>query len=93
MCMLHAFHKGIKTALGKAIPLDEITTNLRKEFLTNYKSYQSFDSINVLDDSVNVLVELEKFLSDPLRYYNSGTSNFFLTALGKAYDANIVVYK
>ena len=39
MCMLHAFHKGINTALGKAIPLDEITTNLRKEFLTNYKSY------------------------------------------------------
>ena len=61
MCMLHAFHIGIITALGKAIPLDEIYTNLRKEFLTNYKSYQSFS-----DDSVNVLVELEKFLSDPL---------------------------
>ena len=72
MCMFHAFHKGINTALGKAIPLDEITTNLRKEFLTNYKSYQSFS-----DDSVNVLVELERFLSDPLRYYNSDISDFF----------------
>ena len=88
MCMLHAFHIGIITALGKAIPLDEIYTNLRKEFLTNYKSYQSFS-----DDSLNVHVELEKFLSDLLRYYNSDTSNFFLIALGKAYDANIVVYK
>ena len=38
-CVFHAFHKGINTALGKPIPLDEITTNLRKEFLTNYKSY------------------------------------------------------
>ena len=36
MCMLHAFCKGINTALGKAITLDEITKNLRKEFLTNY---------------------------------------------------------
>ena len=88
ICMLHAFHKGINTALGKAIPLDEITTNLRKEFLTNCKSYQSFS-----DDSFNILVELEKFLSDPLRYYNSDTFIFFLIALGKAYDANIVVYK
>ena len=88
MCMIHAFHKGINTALGKAIPLDEITTNLRKEFLRNYKSYQSFS-----DDSVNVLVELENFLCDPLRYCNAGTSDFFLIALGKAYDANIVVYK
>ena len=86
--MLHAFHKGINTALGKAIPVDAITTNLRKEFITNYKSYQSFR-----DDSVNVLVELERLLSDPLRYYNSDTSNFFLIALGKAYNANIVVYK
>ena len=86
--MLHAFHKGINTALGKAIPVDAITTNLRKEFITNYKSYQSFS-----DDSVNVLVELEKFLSDPLRYYNSDVSDFFLIAFGKAYDANIVVYK
>ena len=83
----HAFHKGINTALGKAIPLDEITTNLRKEFLTNYKSYQSFS-----DDSVNVLVELKKFLSDPLRYYNSDTSDFFLITFGKAYDASIIVY-
>ena len=86
--MLHVFHKGINTTLGKAIPLDEITTNLRKEFLTNYKSYQSFS-----DDSVNVFVELEKFLNDSLRYYNSDTSDFFLIALGKAYEANIVVYK
>ena len=88
MFMLHAFHKGINTAFGRAIPLDEITTNLRKEFLTNYKSYQSFS-----DDYVNVLVELVKFLSDPLRYYNSDNSHFFLIALGKVYDANIVVYK
>ena len=88
ICMLHAFHKGINTTLGKAIPLDEITTNLRKWFLTNYKSYQSFS-----DDSVNVLVELEKFLSDPLRYCNSYTSDSFLIALGKTYDANIIVYK
>ena len=86
--LLHAFHNGINTALGKAIPVDAITPNLRKEFLKNYKSYQSFS-----DDSVNVLVELEKFLCDPLRYYNSDTSDFFLIALGKAYDANIVVYK
>ena len=39
MCMLHAFHKGINNALGNAIPLNENTTNLRKEFLTNNKSY------------------------------------------------------
>ena len=88
MCMLHAFHERINTALGKAIRLDESFTKLRKEFLTNYKSYHSFS-----DDSVNILLELEKFLSDPLRYYNSDTFNFFLIALGKAYDANIVVYK
>ena len=88
MCMLHAFHKRINTALGKAIRLDESITKLRKEFLANYKSYHSFS-----DDSVNILVELEKFLSDPLRYYNSDTFSFFLIALGKAYDANIVVYK
>ena len=78
MSMLHAFHKEINTALGKAISLGEITKNLRKEFLTNYKSYQSFS-----DDSVNLLVELEEFLSDPLIYYNSDTSNFFSLPLAK----------
>ena len=31
MCMLHAFHKRVTTALGKSIPLDKITTNLRKK--------------------------------------------------------------
>ena len=86
MFMVHAFHKGINTAFGKAIPLDEINTNLRKEFLSNYKSYQSFS-----DDYVNVPVELVKFLSDPLRYYNSDTFDFFLIALGKVYDANIQI--
>ena len=86
MFMVHAFHKGINTAFGKAIPLDEINTNLRKEFLSNYKSYQSFS-----DDYVNALVELVKFLSDPLRYYNSDTFDFFLIALGKVYDANIQI--
>ena len=86
MFMVHAFHKGINTAFGKAIPLDEINTNLRKEFLSNYKSYQSFS-----DDYVNVLVELVKFLSDPLRYYNSDTFDFFLIALGEVYDANIQI--
>ena len=78
MSMLHAFHKEINTALGKAISLGEITKNLRKEFLTNYKSYQSFS-----DDSVNLLVELEEFLSDPLINYNSDTSNFFSLPLAK----------
>lgn len=88
MCMLHAFHKGINNTLKEDTTLDEIAVNLRKEILLNNQKYQSFS-----DKAVNVLVELEKFLSDPLKYNNSDTYDLFLIALGKAYYVNIVAYE
>ena len=36
-----------------------------------------------------MLSELDKFLKEPLRYYNSDSCDLFLIALGNAYKVNV----
>ena len=55
----------------------------------NYNFYSEFSS-----NEVNILTELEKFLKNPLKYYNSNTTvDLFLMALGNAYQCRIIVYE
>ena len=47
---------------------------------------------NILDNTY-VLVELEKFLDNPLGYYTEDTSGLFLLALGNAFKVNVIVFQ
>ena len=45
-----------------------------------------------MNSSVNVALELENFLREPLSYYSSETDDLFIFALGNYYNFNVVIY-
>ena len=60
---------------------------LRSEILTNHKFYSDFSPADV-----NILTELDLFLTNPLKYYNAETVDLFLIALGNSYTCKTVIY-
>ena len=66
----------------------DVKAALRSEILRNLDEYYAFSS-----DNVNVLTELDRFLTNPLQYYNSDTVDLFLVALGNSYACNTIVYR
>jgi len=72
--------------IGKEYQIIQLTRELRREILSRRDFYQNYSTNNV-----NILLELDKLLDDPLGNYNSDTSDLFLTALGNALKVNIVL--
>ena len=60
---------------------------LRSEIPRNFAEYSAFSS-----DKVNVQTELNRFLANPLQYYNSDTVDLFLIVLGDSCTCNSIVY-
>ena len=88
MCMLRSFSIALKHVFNEEFPVEFITKSLRRKLLTNHGFYQQFSV-----DNIDVLVELEKFLVNPLGYYTEDTSDLFLLALGNAFKVNVIVFQ
>ena len=87
-CVIRAFQEGLSNCYNENHKLCDVRAALRSEILRNFEEYSTFSS-----DRVNVLIELDRFLANPLQYYNSDTADLFLTALGKSYACNTIVYR
>ena len=88
MCMLGSFSIALKYVFSEEFPVQSITKSLRRDLLTNQGFYQQCSV-----DNINLLVEFEKFLYNPLRYYTEDTSDLFLLALGDAFKVNVTVFQ
>ena len=87
LCVIRSFPEGLKICYQDGVTIKEVIAKLRSEVLHNYNFYFGFST-----DEVNILTELDNFLKDPLKYYNSDTADLFLMALSNAYQCGIVVY-
>ena len=88
MCMLRSFSIALKDVFNDEFPLESITKSLRRELVTNHGFYQQFSI-----DNIDALVELEKFLDNPLGYNKEDTSDLFLLALGNTFKVNVIVFQ
>ena len=66
-------------------PIKITIKNFRSEIHTNHKNYSDFSP-----DDVNILTELDLFLTNPLKYYNADTVGLLLVALGKSYTCKLL---
>ena len=88
MCMLRSFSIALKDDFNEEFPVESITKSLQRELLTSHGFYQEFSV-----DTIEVLVELEKFLDNPLGYYTEGTSDLFSLTLDNALKVNVLVFQ
>ena len=86
--MLRSFSIALKDIFNEEFPIESITKSLRRKFLTNHGFYQQFSV-----DNVNILVELEKFLDNPLVCYTENTSDLFLLGLGNTFKINVIAFQ
>ena len=88
LCVIRSFQKGLEICYQDDVTIEEVIAKLRSEVFHSYNFYSEFSS-----DEVNILTELDNFLKNPFKYYNSDTVDMFLMTLGNAYQCRIVVYE
>ena len=86
LCILRSFKEAVKTVSDITVSIEDLQLSLRREILHRFEFYREF-SIETCD----LLKELDNFLSNPLKFYNSEVVDIFLLALGNAYEVNTVV--
>ena len=85
--VIRAFQEGFSICDNENHKLHDVKAAVRSEILRKFDEYSAFSS-----DKVNVLTELDRFLANPLQYYNSDTTDLFLIALGDSYASNAIVH-
>ena len=86
-CVIRAFQEGLSICYKENDKLCDVKAALWSEILRNFDEYSEFSG-----DKVNVLIELDRFLANPLQCYNSDTIDLFLIALGDSFICNTIVY-
>ena len=87
-CVIRAFQEALSISYNENQRQCKVKAALRSEMLGNFDGYSAFSS-----DKVNVLTEFDRFLANPLQYYNSDTVDLLLIALGNSYACNTIVYR
>ena len=72
---------------GIAVTLEEIKSILKLEMSTNK------DHSNFTTSGVNISNELQLFLTSPMTYYNTDTTDLFLFTFGNFFDINTAIFK
>ena len=87
LCTLHAFVEGIfhLCNINKSIPHAQEV--LQNQLEKNKELYSHFSA-----DTKDIMVEFET-MKDPLKFYDSGPTDLFLTALGDDFKVNIIVFQ
>ena len=83
--VLCSFKVYMEAASGQSIALEDIKQKLMEEMCLDYYS--------MFLPNVDINNEVEKFLLDPLRCYDSEICHVFLLALGNAYIVNVRIYQ
>ena len=86
LCILRSFKEAVKAVSDITVSIEDLQLYLRREILHRFEFYREF-----LTETCDLLKELDIFLSNPLKFYNSEVVDIFLLALGNAYDVNTVV--
>ena len=86
--VIRSFQEGLEICYQDDVTIEEVIAKLRSEVLHNYNFYTEFSS-----NEVNTLTELDNFLKNLLKYYNSDTVDLLLITLGNAFQCRIVVYQ
>ena len=86
LCIVHVFQESL-TYKNIVLTTQDICCSLNPEITKKLEFYKTF-----VNYSVNVALELENFLREPLSYYNSETGDLFIFSLGNYYNFNVVIY-
>ena len=86
-CVVRGFQEGLLLCYDYQIQIKDVVKALRSEILTNHKFYSDFSPADV-----NILTELDLFLTNPLTYYNVDTVDLFLIAFGNSYTCKTIIY-
>ena len=86
LCILRSFKVALEKTKERTVNIDSILETLRSEILGQYEFYKEFSS-----NTINILKELDNFLKEPLKYFNTDTGDIFLMALGNAYEVKTVI--
>ena len=84
-CVVRTFQEGLLLCYDYEIQLKDTIKNFRSDIHTNHKNYSDLSP-----DDVNILTELDLFLTNPLKYYNADTVGLLLVALGKSYTLKLL---
>ena len=79
-CVVRTFQEWLLLCYDYEIQLKDTIKTFRSEIHTNHKYYSDFSPYNL-----NILTELDLFLTNPLKCYNADTVGLFLIALGNSY--------
>ena len=85
LCVLFSFKVCMEAGTGQSIPLGDIKQKLNEEICLDY--YSTFLP------NADISNEVEKFLLDPLRCYDSKICDVFLQAVGNTYKVNVRIYQ
>ena len=88
LCILHAFVEGIfhLRDICKSIP--DVKEVLKNQLEKNKEYYSHFCA-----DTKDIMVEFETIMKDPLNFYDSDTTDLFLSALGDAFEVNVIIFQ
>ena len=86
LCILRSFKEAVKAVSDITVSIEDLQLYLRREILHRFEFYREF-----LTETCDLLKELDIFLSNPLKFYNSEVVDIFLLALVNAYEVNTVV--
>ena len=85
LCIISSFKEGL-SSVGREVSTEFLLDTLRSEVLQKFDFYRGF-----CEENVNILLELDNFLKNPLQYYNTDTCDTFLIALGNALGCKTVI--
>ena len=88
LCILHAFVEGIFHLLDVYKSIPDVQEGLKNQLEENKEHYSHFSV-----DTKDIMVEFETIIKDPLKFYDSDTTNLFLSALGDAFKVNVIVFQ
>ena len=87
LCILHAFVEGIFHLLDVYKSIPDVPEGLKNQLEKNKEHYSHFSV-----DTKDIMVEFETIIKDPLKFYDSDTTDLFLSALGDAFKVNVIVF-
>ena len=86
LCILRSFKEAVKVVSEITGSIEYLQLSLIREIFHRFEFYREFST-----ETCDLLKELDIFLSNPLKFYNSEVADIFLLALGDAYEVNTVV--
>ena len=86
-CILRAFQDGLRS-ISRNYTLDDLKQSLQCEIASNTQFYKDYST-----KDVDLLVDVRKYIENPLANYSSDSADMYITALARAIQVNAVVFQ